>query len=1388
MATNAATLEIQVRTEDVKRAHTQLDKLAREGRDTTNSMNVLEKRLKRLNAVHQKHKNILEASVGKTGRFKQKQVELARIVNSAGAAFNRSSRALDRYSNKAERAARSSRRAKSSIHQLNNTLGSMRGIIAGVGLGLLARHIVEMGTNFDRIRNTMHAVFGTVEAANAAFEDMRGIANHLGADIFALADMYAQMSAASAGTQLEGEQTRDIFLSIAEASTVLRFNLEQTRGVIKAFEQMISKGTVQAEELRNQLGDRLPGAFNLFVRAYFGVETATESLRREFNTLMRTGQLVSAEVLPRVAEELRRTFGPGLEAARQSAQAEMNRMVTAFRLLSLSGWEAGFERTVVNVSNTLRSLFESENMIAIVRGTASAFEALSSVIYRFRGAIVPALAALTSFASVFIAGRLVQAVIGFLAVASGSSGIIGILAIIAGLATAAATAFGFMSGETQRAASVIEDVSEASGGYIDRNEDLAKSLSDTKDNTDKFAKALAEVSEATSESSAVNNEYRTVFEQMNWQMWTASVLGLAAAFNSLKFASNAAMTSMGISSLGALARNGRRRAQVTLGRTAQRAGGLGRAAMTASGFAMGFGATMDVFNRGSRRLGSRMIRNARSGNILTRMFRNLLSVVGLNNRAYVGMMRNGARVGGVFGVMTRAGAGLVGVLASVARLLGVIVRFAGGPIGMILGTLATIGGGMFMENRRRSGITRDFEQLQSIMSETNQAALLPANTEALDQVQEERDSVMETLNAHIQTAEDRIALSRQVLGELQSAQAEASNPQAFAENFLGEDYLDALVDAPGVLQARQVRLAEINSEIENQNNLLQQAQSFLEQLSNTAQNTTDHFDQAEEDLRQFAAFDREVLRDLEQQSQEVQFRVDTIGMDSFQSEMHRIRELMAPVSGAEGNLIPRSPEDLEMLQNIIDNLGILRAESNRQRGEDTIFGLRTGLMTEIAGEIAEINRNAEQTIESLLAMGDAIGLTEEQIRSLVNANVAQQIDDINERFQQLVQLRERAEEGTSSARGRLAGVGETRYEGILRQHAETQTRINNLMADAREEAQRQMDAGRDQIVVQEELNAVTSEYSTQLDLNNQWRDASVTSIQSEIQSVSQLIGQYRDEADQAGLTGEALKQLERQRAINDRLQEARAVARAAHEAGTRGSEFLSPAEREEIIAAVDVQLANEAMVAQAEGATDKMQELADEMQKIWENAADSISRTIMGAFDFTRPRQSIREFMLDVIRAVNDAILEIIRVQILIPVIKSAMSAVGIPGFASGGAFNGPVRAFAKGGITTQPTMFGYGGGRLGLMGEAGPEAVLPLARGRDGALGVQMHGGASVGGPSSIVIHNETNVYVEGEADAGEIAAKSSAQTKDVLKGLIAETMMEMTNSPGMGGKVTTM
>ncbi|CTQ34234.1 phage tail tape measure protein [Jannaschia rubra] len=92
--------------------------------------------------------------------------------------------------------------------------------------------------------------------------------------------------------------------------------------------------------------------------------------------------------------------------------------------------------------------------------------------------------------------------------------------------------------------------------------------------------------------------------------------------------------------------------------------------------------------------------------------------------------------------------------------------------------------------------------------------------------------------------------------------------------------------------------------------------------------------------------------------------------------------------------------------------------------------------------------------------------------------------------------------------------------------------------------------------------------------------------------------------------------------------------------------------------------------------------------------------------------------------------------------------------FADGASFaQGRVTAFAKGGVVSAPTTFPMRGA-TGLMGEAGPEAIMPLTRGADGRLGVQTHGG---GGNVSVTM-NITSPDAEGfRRSRSQIAAEMS-------------------------------
>ena len=121
-----------------------------------------------------------------------------------------------------------------------------------------------------------------------------------------------------------------------------------------------------------------------------------------------------------------------------------------------------------------------------------------------------------------------------------------------------------------------------------------------------------------------------------------------------------------------------------------------------------------------------------------------------------------------------------------------------------------------------------------------------------------------------------------------------------------------------------------------------------------------------------------------------------------------------------------------------------------------------------------------------------------------------------------------------------------------------------------------------------------------------------------------------------------------------------------------------------------------------------------------------------------------------------------IRQAIIAPLLKGVGGIFGLT-FANGGVFaqNG-IQKFARGGIVDKPTIFPFAKG-TGLMGEAGPEAIMPLRRGRDGRLGVEAAGGG--GGVNVTVNVDATGTRAQGdEGRAGQFARAISEAVKNEI------------------------
>jgi len=186
-----------------------------------------------------------------------------------------------------------------------------------VSLSALTSKGLEVAKAYDKIDNSMRTVFGS--GAIKEMEFVTNAADNLGLSIRRVGLEYAKTAAAARGTAVEGEGVKDIFLGVSEASTALSLSQDEAAGAFRAINQIISKGKVQAEELRGQLGERIPGAFQIAARA-MGVTTM------ELDKMMERGELLSDEFIPKFSKQLRKEFGGAAKDAANSIEANSNRM------------------------------------------------------------------------------------------------------------------------------------------------------------------------------------------------------------------------------------------------------------------------------------------------------------------------------------------------------------------------------------------------------------------------------------------------------------------------------------------------------------------------------------------------------------------------------------------------------------------------------------------------------------------------------------------------------------------------------------------------------------------------------------------------------------------------------------------------------------------------------------------------------------------------------------------------------------------------------------------------------------------------------------------------------------------------------------------------------
>lgn len=312
-------------------------------------------------------------------------------------------------------------------------------------------------------------------------EFIRSNADRLGQDFITVSEAYTRFAAAAVGSGATLDEVRTIYVKSSEAAAVLGLSQEDLKGTFKAFEQIFSKGKIQAEELSQQLGDRLPGAISIMAKAV-GVSNA------ELFKLMEQGKL-TADVLDEFAVALGERYGKGLEQALGSPTTALKQLGNASQDLR-NEFSKEFNPGFVVFLRSLTDALKDPETIVAARELGKALadflkvlvenkEAIKAFLFIFAGGIIGKTlgAFLTTLRNLLPVLRTALSLLGVGTATASATGAVA-LSSLAGVWGALAGAIVFATGKLEDYLAKQKQVSSGPAGDVDvtRLQQLQKGL------------------------------------------------------------------------------------------------------------------------------------------------------------------------------------------------------------------------------------------------------------------------------------------------------------------------------------------------------------------------------------------------------------------------------------------------------------------------------------------------------------------------------------------------------------------------------------------------------------------------------------------------------------------------------------------------------------------------------------------------------------------------------------------------------------------------------------------------------------------------------------------------------------------------------------------------
>jgi tape measure domain-containing protein len=243
------------------------------------------------------------------GNGKKRIEELKNSLNDTGEAANRTSAA--------------SRLVSSGFSQLAAAYGGLE----------LAKRFLDANIQLESLRRSLAITTGSTQEAARQIEFLRETANRSGIAVGEISESYKRFAVSMQQAGIASSTTEAVFAAVTRATGQMGQGSERAALALEALSQMAGKGTVSMEELRQQLGDSLPGALKV---AADGMGLSIKQLTK----MTEAGQIMAADMLPALADQLTKTIAKGTEDV-EGFQATWARLKNTMSLASQTIGDTG---------------------------------------------------------------------------------------------------------------------------------------------------------------------------------------------------------------------------------------------------------------------------------------------------------------------------------------------------------------------------------------------------------------------------------------------------------------------------------------------------------------------------------------------------------------------------------------------------------------------------------------------------------------------------------------------------------------------------------------------------------------------------------------------------------------------------------------------------------------------------------------------------------------------------------------------------------------------------------------------------------------------------------------------------------------------------------------